>query len=163
MKTILLMRHAKSSWNNPHLTDHDRPLNKRGEHDALRMGEWLNQNNIVPDMLLCSTATRAKMTAEGFLETCAFDGKVQYLQSLYHGGPEDYFDALIALPEDIEYPMIIGHNPGMEYFLDLLCNVQEHMPTAAIAVIQLSIHNWSEINDDVEGQLINLWKPREIP
>jgi len=163
MKTILLMRHAKSSWKNPHLADHDRPLNKRGERDAPRMGEWINSEDIVPDIILCSTAKRTTMTAEGLLSACDFEGEVKYLQSLYHGGPEDYIDALVTLPEEIQCPMIISHNPGMEYFLELLCAEQEPMPTATIAVINLPIGKWSEINCEVEGQLINLWRPREIP
>jgi phosphohistidine phosphatase len=163
MKTILLMRHAKSSWKNPHLADHDRPLNKRGERDAPLMGEWLNQKDIIPDLILSSTALRTKMTVEGLLKTCGFEGEVKYLRSLYHGGPEDYFEALINLPEEIQYPMIVSHNPGMEYFIDLICDVQERMPTAAIAEINLPIDNWLEINDEVDGQLMNLWRPREIP
>lgn len=163
MKTILLMRHAKSSWKNPNLADHDRPLNNRGKRDAPRMGEWLNQEDLVPDILLCSSATRAKMTVDGFLETSAFEGEVKYLRSLYHGGAEDFFEALITLPVEINYPMIIGHNPGMEYFIESICGVHERMPTSAIAVIQLSVDKWSEIHGEVKGELISLWRPKEIP
>jgi phosphohistidine phosphatase len=162
MKTILLMRHAKSSWKNSNLADHDRPLNKRGKRDAPRMGALLNLENLVPDTILCSTALRAKMTVEGILHTCGFEGEVSYLRSLYHGGPDDYFEALSKLQEEIQSAMIIGHNPDMEYFLDLTCDVQEHMSTSAIAIINLSTDNWSEINEEIEGELIHLWKPREL-
>lgn len=162
MKTVLLMRHAKSSWKDPDLTDHDRPLNKRGKRDAPRMGNLLNIEELVPDAIYSSTAKRAVSTVKKILSTCNFEGEVTYLRSLYHGGPDDFFEILVNLPDEIQIVMLVGHNPDMEYFLDLTCDVQEHLPTAAIAVITFAIDNWSDITYEEEGNLAHLWKPREL-
>jgi len=162
MKTVLLMRHAKSSWKDPSLADHDRPLNKRGKRDAARMGNLLNEEYLTPDAIYCSTAKRAKSTVDGLLKTGDFDGEVTYTSSLYHGGPDDFFEILSNLPDEIQSVMLVGHNPDMEYFLDLTCDVQEHMPTAAIAVITFRVDSWAEINDEENGELVHLWKPREL-
>jgi phosphohistidine phosphatase len=156
------MRHAKSSWKDPDLTDHDRPLNKRGKRDAPRMGNLLNIEELVPDAIYSSTAKRAVSTVKRILSTCNFEGEVTYLRSLYHGGPGDFFEILENLPHEVQTVMLVGHNPDMEYFLDLTCDAQEHLPTAAIAVITFSIDYWSEINDEEEGNLVHLWKPREL-
>jgi phosphohistidine phosphatase len=162
MKKILLMRHAKSSWDDPSLSDHQRPLNKRGKRDAPRMGQWLSESNLVPDMILCSTAERAKQTVELLLETLPFEGKIQYLDSLYHGAPDNFLDALKELPQEIEVVMFVGHNPGMEYFLEVLCDEYERMPTAAVAEISIQHQKWAEMNNYSQGNLVNLWTPREI-
>jgi phosphohistidine phosphatase len=126
------------------------------------MGNLLNIEEFVPDAIFSSTAKRAVITVEKLLSTCNFDGEVTYLRSLYHGGPDDFFKILVNLPDEIQVVMLIGHNPDMEYFLDLTCDVQEHLPTAAIAVITFPIDNWPEINDAEEGKLVHLWKPREL-
>jgi phosphohistidine phosphatase len=162
MKTVLLMRHAKSSWKDPNLADHDRPLNKRGKRDATRMGNLLIEEDLTPDAIYCSTAKRAKSTVDGLLKVCDFDGEVTYTGSLYHGGSEDFFEILSNLPDEIQSVMLVGHNPDMEYFLDLICDVQEQMPTGAIAVITFSVENWDEITDEEAGELVHLWKPREL-
>ena len=90
MKTVILMRHAKSSWKDPSLPDHDRPLNKRGKRDAPRMGNLLNLEGYIPEVIYSSTAKRANLTVKGLLKTLNFEGEVTYLGSLYHGGPEDF-------------------------------------------------------------------------
>ena len=162
MKIVLLMRHAKSSWKDPGLADHDRPLNKRGKRDAPRMGDLLNAEDLIPDAIYCSTARRAKSTVDGLLKNCNFVGEVNYTESLYHGGPDDFFEIISNLPDEIQTVMLVGHNPDMEYFLDLTCDVQEHIPTASIAVIEFPLDNWAEITHEEEGKLVHLWKPREL-
>lgn len=162
MKTVMLMRHAKSSWKDPNLIDRDRPLNKRGKRDAPRMGKLLNMENLIPDAIHCSTAKRAKLTLEGLLSALNFDGEVTYTESLYHGSPDDFFEILSKLPDEIKSVLLVGHNPDMEYFLDLTCDVQEHLPTAAIAVVKFPLENWAEIEDGEDGKLVHLWKPREL-
>ena len=162
MKTLLLMRHAKSSWKDTSLADHDRPLNKRGERDAPRMGEHLNQENQIPDVILCSSAKRARLTVDGLLETCHFDGEIFIHNELYHSGTRTYLALLSALPTAIETAMIVGHNPGMEMLLEMLTGEDERLPTAALALIQLSIENWAQLSDEAEGELLNLWLPRTL-
>ncbi len=78
MKTLLVLRHAKSSWKDSGLADHDRPLNKRGKHDAPRMGTLLAKEDLVPDLIISSSAKRAKSTAEAVAMNCGYDGEIQY-------------------------------------------------------------------------------------
>ena len=162
MKRLLLMRHAKSSWSDVSLGDHDRPLNPRGKTDAPRMGEHLKSEGIIPEVIICSTAKRAKQTAKYLQTECPIDGGVIYSASLYHGGTEEFIEALEELDERIETAMLIGHNPGMEYSLEEFCGVNEVMPTAAIAYIQFEVEAWKEIGLTETGKLIDLWRPKEI-
>jgi len=162
MKTLLLMRHAKSSWNNPGLSDHDRPLNARGRRAAPRMGRLLADEGLVPDVIVSSTAERARLTTAGVLEACPFEGDVIYTRDLYHAGVEDMLEILVGIDTKKECVMMVGHNPGMEYFLEEICGEIEHMPTAAIALIQFVIEEWSELSDESEGELLNFWRPKEL-
>jgi phosphohistidine phosphatase len=162
MKQLILMRHAKSSWADSSLADHDRPLNQRGEEDAPRMGQLLTGEDLIPDMILCSTAERAKQTVEGVLTECSVEGEVVFTRGLYHADPEDYIVLLQELPDAIGRVMMVAHNPGMEYFLSMLTDTREHMPTAAIALIDLPIESWGETNEDVEGKLAGFWIPKEL-
>ena len=162
MKTLLLMRHAKSSWSDSSLADHDRPLNHRGKVDAPRMGALLNQHDLIPDIILSSTARRAQDTAKGLLENINFEGEISYHRSIYHGDYSTFIQLLSELSERIHRAMIVGHNPNMDDFLDLICGVNEHMSTASIAVIQFDINAWADLTDETEGGLIHFWKPREV-
>ena len=162
MKTLLLMRHAKSSWGNPALSDHDRPLNKRGEGACRLIGSFLSEQGIFPDQIISSTATRAKDTVAGLLETLSAEGDVTYTRELYHADVDTLLEQLQTLPDEIEIVMLVGHNPGMDDFLDVICDEQEHMPTAAIAEIEFDISHWQELTDHTPAELKHLWKPKEI-
>jgi phosphohistidine phosphatase len=163
MKTLLLMRHAKSSWRDHRLSDHDRPLNSRGMKAAPLMGELLSGLDISPDMILCSTAKRAKQTVEYLLQRLPFEGEVIYSRMLYHAGDEIFSEELRKLPSGIETAMIVGHNPGMEYALENYCGEWHRMPTATIAQIEFEIVEWEEIEVGAEGKLMGLWRPKELP
>ena len=162
MKKLLLMRHAKSSWKDISLNDHQRPLNKRGKRDAPNMGKYLQEQGLVLDLILCSTAKRARTTVKRFLREYDLKGEVFYVDDLYHASFETYFSLLNQLPVDIDTVMIVGHNPEMDYFLEMVCDVYEHLPTATIAVLEFPIEQWSELNEVTPGELVDLWKPREI-
>jgi phosphohistidine phosphatase len=162
MKTLLLMRHAKSSWDNPSLSDHDRPLNKRGKRVAPRMGKLLGEVDLIPDEIISSTAKRAKMTVEGLLEACPFEGDVVYTRNLYHADVEEQIEVLQSLKDEVGIALLVGHNPGMEIFLEIICDESEHMPTAAIAYIQFDVGRWFEITTDTYGTLKHLWRPKEL-
>jgi phosphohistidine phosphatase len=162
MRYLLLFRHAKSSWKDASLADHERPLNKRGKRDAPRMGRYIQGQGLVLDAILSSTAVRARATVEGFLEEFAFDGEVQYLEGLYHTDPDTILSFLMALPEEVNTVMVVGHNPGFDYFLELFCGEAEHMPTACAAYIRFAIESWEALKQDPSGELLQIWKPREI-
>ena len=162
MKTILLMRHAKSSWKDASLSDHERPLNKRGKNDAPRMGQLLVEQNLTPDIILCSTAKRARLTVKYLLETCDFSGEIEYLEDLYHADYHTYLEVLRSLSNELETAMIIGHNPEMDEFLNIMCDARDHITTAAIAHIELPHDNWTNFGKDTYAKLVNFWKPREL-
>src|SRR5512140_3350636 len=137
MKTLLLMRHAKSSWKEPEISDFDRPLNKRGKRTAPHMGELLLEKELVPQLILSSNAVRARQTAEYTAAACGFTGDITYLHSLYLAEPAAYLDALAQVPDAIERVMVIGHNPGLEGLLQILSGRIEAMPTGTIAYLAM--------------------------
>ena len=161
MKTLLLMRHAKSSWKDLSLADHDRPLNRRGRNAAELMGEFLNNQDLVPEAILCSTAKRAKQTVNFLLHTLSFGGEVYFTRDLYHSGSDAYLQELHKLDSGVSVVMLVAHNPGMESAIEDFCGEWERMPTAAIARIDFEIIDWSEVDYDL-GDLKVVWRPKEI-
>lgn len=162
MKILLILRHAKSSWKKPGLADHDRPLNKRGKRDAPRMGQLVEQEGLVPDLIISSTAQRARVTAEVVAENSGYEGEIQLERSFYMGYPEAYLEVLCQLPDEVGTVMVVGHNPGLEELLEELVMEPERLPTAAMARIDLPIQSWQELDDEVVGELVKLWRPREL-
>ena len=161
MKTLLVLRHAKSSWKDASVSDHDRPLNKRGMRTAPRMGRLLADEDLVPDAVFCSTARRARDTAELVTAAAGFEGKIEYRDDLYHAAPDAYLAAAAAVKGDPDRVMVVGHNPGMEMLVRVLAGHAEAFPTAALAVIDLDIDEWTEA-PEADGHLVNLWRPREL-
>ena len=162
MKSLLLLRHAKSSWGDMSLGDHDRPLNSRGKRDAPRMGRLLKELDLVPDAILSSTAKRAHKTAQAVAEEAGFEGQIEKHRSLYHAGPDVFIEFLRTLSDDVGRAMLVGHNPGMEYAVEFFTGESEPYPTATLAHIQLPIDSWDELSEDIEGQLLGLWRPKEL-
>jgi phosphohistidine phosphatase len=162
MKTLLLMRHAKSSWKHPENPDHERPLNKRGKKDAPLMGNLIKDKELIPQYILSSTACRAVETAEMVVKSSGFNGKVDYLDSFYMAEPNVYLDGLQTLPDEIERVMIIGHNPGLEGLLQILSGRVESLPTSSIAHIVLPINQWKDLNLDTEGELVENISPEDL-
>jgi len=160
MKTLLILRHAKSAWDESGVPDHDRPLNKRGKRDAPRMGRVLRDEDLVPDLILSSTAKRARRTAQLAAEACGYEGEIEVDEGLYLAGPEDYLEALHGVPDQMERVMLVGHNPGLEELLEALTGEAQALPTAALAEIELSIEHWQQV-EAAEGRLVGLWLPRE--
>lgn len=161
MKTLLVLRHAKSSWDHSDLADHDRPLNKRGLRAAPRMGQLLVEQDLVPDLILSSTAVRARTTAELVADECESPPSIDYLPSLYGAGPHEYLEAVSAAGGGGERIMVVGHNPGLETLVTVLTGESERMPTAAVARIELDIDEWEEVVD-ARGRLVSLWRPKEL-
>lgn len=162
MKTLLLLRHAKSTWDNSDLADHDRPLKRRGVKAACRVGRLLKQESLQPDAILCSTAVRAKQTLELLLEESGMKPPVEFLGRLYHCEPAVFATCLQHLSDDVQTAMLIGHNPGLEAFLCQLVGQPELFPTAALARIELPITHWSEFNSSTQVASIQIWRPKEL-
>lgn len=160
MKTLLLLRHAKSSWDQPDLHDHDRPLNKRGKREAPLVGKYLRDKDLVPDLVLSSTARRAHDTALAVAEESGFSGQVDPYQDLYLSDTACYLDILRCLPDEANRVLIVGHNPELEEMLTLLTDVSEHMTTAMLVQVDLPITSWQELSEATDGRLVILWSPR---
>ncbi|MCB9423397.1 MAG: histidine phosphatase family protein [Ardenticatenaceae bacterium] len=162
MKTLLILRHAKSSWDNAQLTDYERPLNSRGKQDAPLMGKLLREQDLVPDLIITSSAERALATAEAVALAGGYEQEIRATRSFYHADPDAYIDVLRQLDDSLERVMVVGHNPGMEELLEELTGLWEQMPTAALAQIALPINHWHEFEDGTTGELVNLWRPKEL-
>lgn len=160
MKTLLILRHAKSSWNNAHLTDHDRPLNGRGKQDAPRVGQALKSRDLVPDLIITSTAERALATAEAAAIHCDYDHELRIERRFYLAGPETYLSVLRQLEGDPACVMVVGHNPGLEDLLHHLTQRLEAMPTAALAQVSLPIKQWANLRESTRGTLAWFWWPK---
>ncbi len=162
MKSLLILRHAKSSWKNRNLSDHDRPLNKRGKRDAPRIGLLLRREGIIPDLIITSSAERALTTVEAVADACGYGEEIRVERSFYHGSSTVYYEILSKLPEFVSRVLVVGHNPGLENFLEDLIGRWERLPTAALASLTLPLNSWTEFDEEVEGHLEDLWLPREL-
>lgn len=163
MKTLLILRHAKSSWSDAGLPDHDRPLNERGKRDAPRMGQLLREEQLVPDRIVSSTAKRARKTAAKVAKASGYQGEISLHDELYHGDIPAALNILRQLPVDAKRALLVGHNPDLEHLLELFTSQYAEMPTAALAQVEIAIDGWSELADEPDAKLIRLWRPRELP
>jgi len=159
MKTLLILRHAKSSWKQP-VDDHDRPLNKRGKADAPRMGRVLRDGGLLPDLIVSSTARRARKTAEKVAQHAGYEGSIELSPDLYLAGPGAYRRLLREISADFERVLVVGHNPGLEMLLEAATGVGETLPTAALAHVRLAVDAWRDFDLNGEGELIEVWRPR---
>lgn len=160
-RTLLVMRHAKSSWDNPAWSDHDRPLNERGLHDAPRMGHWIEEQGGAPSLIISSTATRARDTAERVADACHYLGNIVLEPRLYHATPSDWKDVVRSLPDSHYRILCVGHNPGLEELLRKWTGEIVEMPTAAVAVADLHISAWSDY-DRHHVSVTSVSRPKEI-
>jgi phosphohistidine phosphatase len=159
MKTIFLLRHAKSSRDYPDLDDRNRPLNKRGRRQAPEMGKLIHAENLTPDLILCSPATRACKTADAVAQYSGYDGEIEEVDDFYPGGPADYLRVLRKLPDGVRRVMVVAHNPGLEEFLELLVEEIRPLSTAALAQVDLPLDSWQELSDSTRGTLVRLLRP----
>ena len=124
MKTLLLLRHAKSSWKDGDLDDHDRPLNGRGKRDAPRMGRLLAEERLLPELILCSSAKRCRKTAEHVIAESGYRGETRLTGELYEAGAEKLREVLAGLAGEPTRVLLIAHNPGLEELLELFTPLQ---------------------------------------
>jgi phosphohistidine phosphatase len=160
MKTLLLMRHAKSSWKDHDLEDIDRPLTKRGRHDAPEMGSLLKKEKLVPQLILSSNARRAFKTAGWVAEALKLEEEtIQIHESLYLAETEDLIKEINLVPNNVDTVLIIGHNPGLEALAQLFTEKVISMPTASIAYLKLPVDQWADVTNETEAELKELFRP----
>lgn len=150
MRTLFLLRHAKSSWADPELPDRQRPLAPRGRRDAKRIAEHLVRLEIRPELVLCSPAVRTRETLERL--RVGTGSTVRLEDELYGASAEQLLERLRLVPEEIASLMVIGHNPGIQALALLLAGdgveldrVEEKFPTAALATLALPATSWSGV------------------
>lgn len=150
-KHLVLLRHAKSSWADPEMIDHDRPLNKRGRRDACLVGEHLRSLRMQPELVLCSSATRTCQTLE--LLHIASSANVLVEDDLYCADPSALIARLRRVPASVRSVLLIGHNPGIEDLMRMLIGddvvMPEKFPTGAMADMRLSIRTWKELDAEI--------------
>jgi len=160
MKTLLLLRHAKSSWKDDGLTDHDRPLNERGKRDAPRVGQLLAELGLQPGVVLSSTAVRARKTAKSVVKNSGLDVAIELLPELYLADPTTYLEIVHRQPDAIDCLLIVGHNPGIAELLFVLTEHDDDFPTCALMQIEAEISSWRELARGCT--LRDSWRPREL-
>lgn len=162
MKTLLVLRHAKSSHDDPELDDHDRPLNHRGRTDAPRMGRLIAREGIVPGAVLASTALRARDTAERAAAAAGFAGPVRRERALYLAEPDGILEILRTVDDGVSTVLVVGHNPGLEELVEMLTGRSEHLPTAALARVRLPVTRWASVATGTRGSLVGFWRPKDL-
>lgn len=161
-KRLLILRHAKSSWEFAELSDHDRPLNSRGKRDAPRIGKKLLKEGLIPQLIISSSAVRAYSTAERVAKACGYDGEITVDSSLYGSGYPKYLNALKNQNDQYDIIMLVGHNPHSEELLEILTGKMITMPTCSVACVRLNIRKWKEVKAQTKGELVNIWRPKEL-
>ena len=141
------MRHAKSDWNGYYVTDFERGLNKRGQKAAPLMGEVLATKGIHPDLIVSSPATRAKLTAQMVAEKLHYPKeKIMYDERIYEANTEDLMEVVHILPENADEVLLVGHNPGMTAFINMLSDTGlDNLPTAGVVGIAFDVASFMEI------------------
>ena len=160
MKTLFIMRHAKSSWAETDLADFDRPLNDRGRRDAPFMGTVMRENGYAPEIILSSPAVRARETARLVKEGGNLAGEIFFDDRIYEASPQTLKQVVSEIDDKNASAMLVGHNPGIEGFIRLLTGTLEPMPTAALAIIQLTPASWRDVATN-SGRLVKVIRPKD--
>lgn len=171
MLTLSLLRHAKSSWDNPNLQDFARALNERGRDAAPRMGAYMAAHGIAPDLILCSPSVRTRQTLELVLPHFAARPPVLYEDAIYLGASTTLLKRIRKLDADVKHTMIVAHDPGLHRLAmelsgsgdsDLVQSLAAKFPTAALAVIVLGGRSWSKVRVGA-GRLKLFMTPKRLP
>jgi phosphohistidine phosphatase len=156
VKTLMAMRHAKSDWAAPHDSDHDRPLNPRGLASAGHMGRMVAAIGLVPDLVVSSTAVRARTTAELAIAEGGWDCPLTLESGFYGTGPDTVLDVVSGLDE-VGRLLVVGHQPTWGLLVRDLTGETVEMKTATVAVIELPIDDWSKVR--LGGRLVGVHHP----
>lgn len=170
MRRLLLLRHAKSSWDDSALEDFDRPLSLRGRSSAPGMGRHMADHSLVPDRVLCSTARRTRDTFAGILPFLTADLDVRFLSALYEAGESTMLSLIRKHGSEARALLVIGHNPGIaDTALKLVGRgnpafaeqIRDKFPTAGLAVIDFDGERWADVGPG-SGRIVAFFRPREL-
>jgi len=146
LKTLIIIRHSKSSWKDHSLSDFDRPLNKRGIKDAKKMSFELSEKIKKVDLLLSSSSKRTTQTSNYFLDSINVRSNI-FSENLYHSSSDLIFDYVLKINNKYNKAIIVGHNPGLTNIINKLTNLKlDNLPTSGIVIIVFDVDNWKNIN-----------------
>ena len=163
---LYIMRHAKSDWSGPQISDSERPINKRGTRNAIRVGQWMNENNHIPQKIISSPALRAKETIELVTEQISkFNLEdLTYEDELYLAGFTQLIEFINTFKDKVQSLMLVGHNPGIENLVNYLCDrsgdKETIVTTANLFIFKFSSDSFNTAVDIIE--LVEAIKPREL-
>lgn len=170
MKRLAVLRHAKSSWDEPKLDDFNRPLNERGWEAARRMGRELRRRRMRFDLVLASPAARVRETIDGLQEKFEFDAPIRFEQQIYAATEGTLLELVRRFADKISAPLCVGHNPGLERLIlelarddrkGLRDRIAHKYPTGALAVIELPVKRWTDVEPG-SGEVVELILPKEL-
>ncbi len=170
MRRLLLLRHAKSSWSEPGASDHDRPLNRRGQEAAPRVGAYLARHGLIPDLVLCSTARRARETWKLVAAEAPAAPAATFTERLYDATPRALIEVFRGAEPEAKSLLVVGHNPGLQEAATALIasgdledreRLREKLPTGGLVVIDFAIPDWSKLHPR-SGRLERFVVPRML-
>lgn len=169
MKILGLLRHGKSSWDDPALRDFDRPLKRRGREASMRIGEELRRRGLGFDLIVASPAARVVETIEHFEQGFGEPLKPRFQEYVYAASVQGLLNILVATADSVERLLLVGHNPGLQDLASTLASDEDplaaavagHFPTAAFALIELRVESWKEVQPRT-GRIVEFLKPREL-
>jgi phosphohistidine phosphatase len=151
VKQLYLLRHAKSSWDDPALDDHERPLAPRGRKAAKAVASWLAAHDMRPQLVLCSTSTRTRQTLDRVLPALG-DPEVVFEDGLYHASADELLRRVQAIPDEVDETLLVGHNPGLQDLALLLASsgplrerLAGKLPTGALVTLAVDASSWREL------------------
>ncbi len=164
-RILMVMRHAKSSWENAHATDHERTLNAQGREAAPRMARWMAAHNWLPERIICSNAQRTVETADLLLGTWGQPIDIDYTRQLYLAPAEAYIHQASQISDELHRVLLIGHNPGISILVGNVSEEIDHMPTCAVAIFRLVVDRWCELERlGARGlRLVAFQAPKKLP
>ena len=167
VKRLRLLRHAKSSWDEPGLDDRERPLAPRGRKATRRLARWITEHDVHPGLVVCSPAVRARETLDPLLDALG-SPEVEADERLYHASAAELLDRVRELGDELDDVLLVGHNPGFADLSLMLARpsthrdrVAEKLPTGALVTLDASVERWSEVGPDT-ADLVDLVLPREL-
>jgi phosphohistidine phosphatase len=168
MRTVILLRHAKSSWSDSTLSDIDRPLAPRGERAARRIAKYMRKKSMHPALVLCSPSVRTRQTLDAIEPSLGKSCLVELSPELYAATDGQLLERLQALPESVDSVMLIGHNPGLHDLAIVLASrsadlerLKEKFPTGALAAFAVSSETWASLSPG-DAELVDYVVPRQL-
>lgn len=162
MKTLLLLRHAKTSWDDVRVSDDLRPLSGTGKLNVYQMGKFLKNTKLIPDLIISSCAKRAKDTSILLAESIGYNKDIDISESLYETAPKEYINVISEISNKINIVLLVGHNPILENLIELITNELIIMETCSLVQIFLPISKWIEIKMNPKCKLIKQIRIKEL-